>query len=391
MILTLTIPQPSIPSIEKTGRTNVTIKWSSSFVPPASDKTAFGFNISVCDLANSFFWSTDHHMNTTYCKYFSFLRGDKTNGLVESLLFNNGRETRVFSATLTTLLPNSRYRLRACSFIGTSQSGMTGWSTGFTTQSESPPSKILGEVLVSNGSDITSLQLSFEEPVDDGGWPITGYNLYFRNHNHDFTQDWFYHGYYDEPIKNGGLKLLVDSLLPNCLYDFQITAVNELGESEPSRTSSKTYCCMAKNEENTNIRPNYPVVFGIDGFKRIKPTSTSYMQKVLTVHDRDQSLSIMGDDSSKLSVWSAHSSPKAFILHGFLAHGDSDYNGKIATFSRDDEPISVKVKRAQNAGAIACIIIDDGKCTSFDQKCMPGSDKSKGEYFAEVDPPTPKF
>lgn len=306
---------------------------------------------------------------------------------MESLLSKNGREIRVFSVTLTSLLPNSRYRVRLCSFIGTSQSDMSGWSTGFTTQPESPPSKISGEILVSNASDITSLQLSFEEPVDDGGWPITGYNLYLRNHNHDFAEDWSYHEYYDEPIKDGWITLIVGSLLPNCLYDFQVTAVSELGESEPSRSSSKTYCCTAGNEKNINIRPKYPVVYGLDGYKRIKPSSTGYKQKVLTIHDRDQSLSIMGDDSSTLDVWSAHSSPKAFVVHGFLAHRDTDYVGKIVAISRDDEPISVKVKRAQSAGAIACIIIDNGKCTSFDQKCMPGSDKSKGQYFADVDPP----
>lgn len=31
------------------------------------------------------------------------------------------------------------------------------------------------------------------------------------------------------------------------------------------------------------------------------------------------------------------------------------------------------------------VVLDDGKCEKFDQHCMPGSDRSKGERFGAVD------
>ena len=33
------------------------------------------------------------------------------------------------------------------------------------------------------------------------------------------------------------------------------------------------------------------------------------------------------------------------------------------------------------------VVIDNGKCNAFDQKCFPGSDKEKGELFAAIDTP----
>lgn len=41
----------------------------------------------------------------------------------------------------------------------------------------------------------------------------------------------------------------------------------------------------------------------------------------------------------------------------------------------------------QLAGALGCIILDNGSCESFNQKCLPGSTKDAGEYFGDIDPP----
>jgi hypothetical protein len=39
----------------------------------------------------------------------------------------------------------------------------------------------------------------------------------------------------------------------------------------------------------------------------------------------------------------------------------------------------------QRVGAIACIVLDHGLCQEFDQSCVPGSDKKKGDRFAVMD------
>jgi len=66
---------------------------------------------------------------------------------------------------------------------------------------------------------------------------------------------------------------------------------------------------------------------------------------------------------------------------------EGDLSGKIAVMRRDGEPISVKARKAQASGAIGAVVVDSGACTGFNQQCLPGSDKDKGELFAEIDPP----
>jgi hypothetical protein len=61
--------------------------------------------------------------------------------------------------------------------------------------------------------------------------------------------------------------------------------------------------------------------------------------------------------------------------------------GKIAIVQRGKIPIATKVIHVQRAGAIACIVLDNGICHDFDQHCVPGSDMKKGDRFAVSDNP----
>ena len=349
-------------------------------MPPKSDKTSFGFNITICFLEDSYFWSKDSSLSTG-CKHFEFLRDDRSKVLTESVVSKYGLETTVFSATITDLLPKSQYRARASIFFGSSQGDESDWSSRIGTHAESPPSKIITEILVLNGSDFTSSVLQFSSPLDDGGRSIVGYSVYSRNYNDDFINEWSYHGFYQATTHNEKQTLLVDNLIPYCLYDFKIAAVNDLGEAQPSDSSSLIYCCSKERREDDR----YPVLYGRNGSDRIKASFGSN-QKVVIIDDRNQMLSTMDDYSTVLEVWTAHLSPKSYVVHGLLNIGESDVAGKIAVVNRGDQPISVKVKRAQRSGAVACIVIDNGKCTAFDQKCIPGSDRNRGQYFAEIDP-----
>lgn len=38
-----------------------------------------------------------------------------------------------------------------------------------------------------------------------------------------------------------------------------------------------------------------------------------------------------------------------------------------------------------HAGAIALVIIDDGRCLRFDEMCVRGGNKARGEGFANTD------
>lgn len=41
----------------------------------------------------------------------------------------------------------------------------------------------------------------------------------------------------------------------------------------------------------------------------------------------------------------------------------------------------------QQFGALALIVVDDGQCARYDQRCLPGADKSAGEGYAIEDIP----
>lgn len=127
-------------------------------------------------------------------------------------------------------------------------------------------------------------------------------------------------------------------------------------------------------------------------------------------------------------MWDSHWSPRLFKSSGQMVWteppladspiisslGDpkkdsssdaSHMSGKIALVQRGAVPIVTKALRVQvcllknlhfqlltefntqQEGAIACVVLDDGQCAEFDQKCMPGSSRSHGERFAVVDDP----
>jgi hypothetical protein len=52
-------------------------------------------------------------------------------------------------------------------------------------------------------------------------------------------------------------------------------------------------------------------------------------------------------------------------------------------YSRTNESMML----LQRSGAIAVLVVDDERelCTAFNQRCMAGADKSKGERFAVHD------
>ncbi len=62
-------------------------------------------------------------------------------------------------------------------------------------------------------------------------------------------------------------------------------------------------------------------------------------------------------------------------------------SGKIAVVQRGIVPIATKALHVQRVGAIACLVLDNGPCEEFDQRCVPGSDKVKGDRFAVTDDP----
>lgn len=134
---------------------------------------------------------------------------------------------------------------------------------------------------------------------------------------------------------------------------------------------------------------------------------------LVTIDDKSQLLSFNDIETNKevtFQVWDSYWSPRLYLVKGQLTwtvppladdhilYGQSELNtsntltlsslsGKIAIVQRGHIPIVTKALNVQKNGAIACLILDDGHCQEFNQKCIPGSDKSNGDRFASSDLP----
>merc|ERR1712232_80430 len=101
----------------------------------------------------------------------------------------------------------------------------------------------------------------------------------------------------------------------------------------------------------------------------------------------------MGETGSLIKVWDSHFGPRNYHIDGEIVYGVPNdgrgpilniehVKGRIAMVDRGgDIPLVDKVRNLQIAGAIACIIVDNGICTeSFE--CGQSGSKSSGNGFA---------
>ncbi|GMI29757.1 hypothetical protein TrRE_jg12050, partial [Triparma retinervis] len=71
---------------------------------------------------------------------------------------------------------------------------------------------------------------------------------------------------------------------------------------------------------------------------------------------------------------------------GKIENGD-EIDHRIAVVKRDGKiPLARKALAAQAAGAVAVVVVDDGRCGGiYDQYCVLGASKLAGEGWGEVD------
>lgn len=167
MISALTMPQPYTPEILAIGRRNVTLQWGSPYLPSSIDKTRFGFNITIC------------YENDVKCVTHEFIRGEKL--LIENKKLSSrdilSDYDTIFSAVVTNLEPNTKYRFNSIIFYDTSVSSKSPWSNIFTTVPLTIPAAVYEIDTVSSyalfavaGEKSTNVNLYFKKPIDDGGF-----------------------------------------------------------------------------------------------------------------------------------------------------------------------------------------------------------------------------
>lgn len=99
-----------------------------------------------------------------------------------------------------------------------------------------------------------------------------------------------------------------------------------------------------------------------------------------------------------IDVWSSHFSPRAFHVSSEIVRADpldasaplrnaEQVKDRVVLVTRGGAPFVFKTHYAQLAGALGVVIADvNDTCRGqFDQSCVPGGDKSRGEGFAAQD------
>lgn len=353
-----------------------------------------------------------------------------------------GITTKKYLATVTDLKPASRYHFKVALRYGeaeddedTSQSLFSSSSLLSVTEHEGVPFPISSSAAVVkpkdwdkefhprflpvHGSDATMVLLKFLSPSDNGGHDIDGYDIarsHVDNENHD-VNDWKVLSHGVEILKQeGGAGLsssetiiAIHHLLPGANYRFKVAAKNILGRGEWSAPTAKVSTRLGGivNEEVEDEGVDEGHGFVPAGGHMVHGFGSGIFTDATHEHDGsgvfavvdDQGGSVELKNGRNIEVWSAHWSPKVFKVSGELVDvvevegergkieniGQVDH--RIAVVKRDGKiPLVRKALAAQKAGAVAVVIVDDGRCGGvYDQYCVLGANKMLKEGWGEID------
>ncbi len=165
-------------------------------------------------------------------------RGDESSGTWQQIA-HTGLSTEV---TITDLMAGTTYQVRVAGLIEAEHGEFVQESA--TTQA-TPPS--VPENLVVCGSSDDALRLSWDAPFDNGGAPITSYEIGYRTGINSWTT-W--------TREETGLQETISGLSASTLYEVRVAAMNRTGKGSYTNGSAAT---------QTSTQPNAPLTLTVCG------------------------------------------------------------------------------------------------------------------------------
>ena len=388
MITSLTIPQPNLPSISMLGRDHVTLEWFGNYLPLPSDRTKYGYNITLC--SSSAISVSFNHLSNRDCINSIFI--GNTGVMSETKHINaDGFEYHHYRVNLDNLSPDTQYFYVMTMFYDTFNSIPTLYSPVFVSLPidvpQSPTNVNIYEVFIFH------VKLRFNAPKDDGGSSILHYRIFARcieSYDSLPMTEWTLLNDLVGISKNNEVSYTIQRLLPGTSYEFKVIAVNSVGMSKASSPSN----IITTSKYSEVALRLYGEYYSYGSNTASQPTNSIELDTsadVLKYHAHSST------SANYVKLWKCHWSPSIpYVIVSNNVWADPSYadvvltnenkiSGNVAWVIRGNIGFVHKVKVLQKAGALAVIIVDNGKCTSFNQACIPGADKSRGENFALKD------
>jgi hypothetical protein len=232
--------------------------------------------------------------------------------------------------------------------------------------------------------------LSFLQPQDDGGTDIIGYHVVAR---HVFSSSsavtdfvevsgpWFSVGTFQahftdakDTRSDSTLSISIPNrFLDSRSYQLKLCAFNVMGNSTWSTVSNSARSVVEDTHENSLS------VLGSD----LYPFGLQL--------DFGAQVASQVNSSEAVSMWTGHWGRRHVKIHSGYVFCDVEQQeinlqNRIAVMLRDTIPVVTKAKFVQNRGGIGLLLVDStDKCQNFDQTCMPGANRNRGEGFGLSD------
>lgn len=416
LIEALTLPPATAPVVKSMKSRGVTIEWTSPYIPRKGDESNFAFELSFCEQKQIDSVSVS---NGSTCQPIIInLDSLSLQKRVEGRVTAEDEGKTFFSYSMRDLSPGYLYLYRLTYTFGDIKAKASKWVSLETPHLSVPLVTPEMPFRMHETEDCTSIRLSIPAIDQEGESNTIGYYVFTRSGSYadqesklragKFTQnaglasDWLFHDKVlvkttdssskEKKEKAGQQDVYHDveilGLMPDTIYEFKVSPYNEVGQAKSLSHSTEPIeiaCTSRKTPES--------IVYA--GAKE-----ASDHVHLLTLNDTAQTLTCSDNQLSIVSAWSSHWSSKSFTLIGQTSYvvpllletavqNTQSITNKIAIVGRGSIPLVNKVMKLQLAGAKGVIILDSGECKEYDQECMPGADKKKGQGWAASDMPEP--